>query len=52
MSLAIFFHLLCAQHVSDINIAIFIRQPLFVCCVETTQFNKILKIFTVALRIS
>jgi len=30
MSLAILFHLLCAQHVSDINISIF--RSLRLCC--------------------
>ena len=35
MSLAILFHLLCAQHVSDINISIF--RSLQLCCWITTS---------------
>ena len=35
MSLAILFHLLCAQHVSDINISIF--RSLRLCCWITTS---------------
>ena len=36
MSLAILFHFLCAQHVSDINISIF--RSLRLCCWITTSF--------------
>jgi len=35
MSLAILFHFLCAQHVSDINISIF--RSLRLCCWSTTS---------------
>jgi len=35
MSLAILFHLLCAQHLSDINISIF--RSLRLCCWITTS---------------
>jgi len=35
MSLAILFHFLCAQHVSDINISIF--RSLRLCCWITTS---------------
>jgi len=34
MSLAILFHILCAQHVSDVNISIF--RSLRLCCWITT----------------
>ena len=35
MSLAILFHFLCAQHVSDINISI-IRSLRLCCCITTS----------------
>jgi len=35
MSLAILFHLLCAQHVSDINVSII--RSLLLCCWITTS---------------